>query len=55
MTGPGRPGRDDQDSLTGLAAKGLGWAYGRLLEEILGSARSLRHLRSIDPDVKGRG
>jgi hypothetical protein len=49
MTGPGRPGREDQDSLTGLAAKGLRWDYGKLLEEILGIACSLRLLRNFDP------
>jgi hypothetical protein len=48
MTGPGRSGREDQASLTAMAAKGLGWDYGMLLREMLGSARSLRELRSVE-------
>lgn len=47
MTGPGRPGRDDQASLTAMAAEALGWDYGRLLEEILLSAALLRDMRSV--------
>ena len=31
MTGPGRPGRDDQDSLTAIAARAVGWTYPELL------------------------
>jgi hypothetical protein len=54
MTGPGRQGREDQDSLTVMAAKGLGWDYGRLLKEILGSAYSLRHLRNFNFDKEGQ-
>ncbi len=38
LTGAGRPGRDDQDSLTTMAARAIGWSYGDLLENILGSA-----------------
>lgn len=38
LTGAGRPGRDDQDSLTMIAARALGWSYGDLLEEILRTA-----------------
>jgi len=38
LTGPGRPGRDDQDSLVGLAARGLGWSYTDLLQAMLGQA-----------------
>ncbi|KAJ4993129.1 glutathione synthetase ATP-binding domain-like protein [Stagonosporopsis vannaccii] len=45
MTGPGRPGRDDQASLTAMAAEGLGWSYGRLLSEILTSAQTLATVR----------
>lgn len=45
MTGPGRPGREDQASLTALAAAGLGWDYPMLLREILDSAQSLEKLR----------
>ena len=46
MTGPGRPGRQDQASLTALAAMAVGWDYPRLLEEILASAQTLKQLRS---------
>ncbi|GME62112.1 D-alanine--d-alanine ligase (d-alanylalanine synthetase) (d-ala-d-ala ligase) protein [Neofusicoccum parvum] len=49
MTGPGRPGREDQASLTALAAAGLGWNYSQLLEEILQSACSLKELRTAEP------
>ena len=38
LTGAGRPGRDDQDSLTMIAARALGWSYGDLLEEVLSTA-----------------
>ncbi|KAI0430859.1 hypothetical protein F5Y09DRAFT_306363 [Xylaria sp. FL1042] len=47
MTGPGRPGRADQASLTALAAAGLGWDYPTLLKELLASARTLRYLRNV--------
>ncbi|KAH7088585.1 hypothetical protein FB567DRAFT_591966 [Paraphoma chrysanthemicola] len=48
MTGPGRPGRDNQSSLTAMAAEAAGWGYCRLLHEILSSATSLRTLRDIN-------
>lgn len=51
MTGPGRPGREDQASLTALAAAGPGWDYGRLLREMLGTAVSLGELSSRSVDV----
>jgi len=35
MTGAGRPGRDDQDSLSALAARSIGWTYTRLLLNLL--------------------
>lgn len=38
LTGAGRPGRDDQDSLSMIAARALGWSYGTFLEEILKTA-----------------
>lgn len=41
MTGPGRPGREDQASLTALAAEGVGWDYAELLKEILKGAVEL--------------
>jgi len=46
MTGPGRPGRENQASLTALAAAGLGWDYPTLLLKILESSSSLRDLRN---------
>lgn len=41
MTGPGRPGREDQASLTAMAAAAIGWDYGMLLEKILASSKPL--------------
>ncbi|KAI9035685.1 glutathione synthetase ATP-binding domain-like protein [Aspergillus affinis] len=41
MTGPGRPGREDQASLTALSAAALGWDYGTLLKNILQTAQPL--------------
>jgi hypothetical protein len=38
MTGAGRPGRDDQDSLTAIGARGLGMNYTGLLVEMLRGA-----------------
>lgn len=38
LTGPGRPGRDEQDSLVSLAARGVGWTYPDLLIQILRQA-----------------
>jgi hypothetical protein len=35
MTGPGRPGRDDQDCLSGIAARADGWRYADLLDAML--------------------
>jgi hypothetical protein len=52
MTGPGRPGRDDQASLTLLAAAGLGWDYPKLLLEMLKSSSTLRVLRHRKPETK---
>ncbi|KAK3724889.1 hypothetical protein LTR37_000937 [Vermiconidia calcicola] len=47
MTGPGRPGREDQASLTAMAAQKLGWSYAQLLKHILSSAQTLEHLRNV--------
>lgn len=49
MTGPGRPGRDDQACLSLLAAEELGWDYSRLLQEMLATAVPLEDLRSRGP------
>jgi hypothetical protein len=38
LTGPGRPGRDDQASPTTIAAGGIGWSYGDLLRQLLANA-----------------
>lgn len=38
MTGAGRPGRSDQDSLSAIAARAAGWSYADLLVAMLGSA-----------------
>ncbi|KAF7591478.1 hypothetical protein BBP40_001524 [Aspergillus hancockii] len=45
MTGPGRPGREDQASLTAMAAAAIGWDYGTLLRKILASAQRLSVFR----------
>lgn len=47
MTGPGRPGRDDQASLTAMAAAQLGWDYPRLLLEMLSTSVPLTSMREI--------
>lgn len=38
MTGAGRPGREDQDSLTCIAARGIGWNFTELLLNMLKQA-----------------
>ncbi|KAL1857852.1 hypothetical protein Plec18167_001745 [Paecilomyces lecythidis] len=45
MTGPGRPGRENQASLTAIAAEAIGWDYGTLLENILRSSQTLGTFR----------
>lgn len=46
MTGPGRPGREDQASLTLLAAEALGWDFLHLLKETLKTSQTLGGLRA---------
>ncbi|KAF7157272.1 hypothetical protein CNMCM5623_001395 [Aspergillus felis] len=46
MTGPGRPGREDQASLTVMAAAAMGWDYGTLLQHVLEGAQTLNQFRS---------
>ncbi|CAG7972085.1 unnamed protein product [Penicillium salamii] len=46
MTGPGRPGREDQASLTAMAATAIGWDYGTLLQKILAGAIELSRFRA---------
>jgi hypothetical protein len=52
MTGPGRPGRENQASLTGLGAAALGWDYATLLNHILFGAPSLHDLRTRQTKLK---
>ena len=47
MTGPGRPGREDQASLSAMAAAHLGWDYPMLLQQILDSSSLLHDLRHV--------
>lgn len=49
MTGPGRPGREEQASLTALAAAQMGWDYPRLLLEMLSAAVPLQRMRELKP------
>lgn len=51
MTGPGRPGREDQSSLTALAASALGWSYTDLLQTTLNSACTIEDLRNTRPGL----
>ncbi|ETI21891.1 hypothetical protein G647_05961 [Cladophialophora carrionii CBS 160.54] len=48
MTGPGRPGRESQASLTAMAASSIGWDYTALLKYMLASSRTLQDLRSLE-------
>ncbi|WYZ33892.1 hypothetical protein EsH8_I_000168 [Colletotrichum jinshuiense] len=52
MTGPGRPGRGDQASLTLLAAEALGWNYPELLGQILNTSSTLKTLRALKPKTE---
>lgn len=51
MTGPGRPGREDQASLTAMSAAALGWSYPMLLQEMLATANPLNALLRIIPSL----
>ncbi|KAK3307823.1 uncharacterized protein B0T15DRAFT_549668 [Chaetomium strumarium] len=53
MTGPGRPGRDDQASLTLIAAAALGWDYKTLLSHMLMTSCPLATLRGLKPVNSG--
>lgn len=44
-TGPGRPGRDQQASLTLIAANRFGWDYPSLLRNVLRAAKPFKALR----------
>lgn len=41
LTGAGRPGREDQDSLSTIAAQGVGWSYAQFLSQLLNQAWTL--------------
>ncbi|KAF2448619.1 glutathione synthetase ATP-binding domain-like protein [Karstenula rhodostoma CBS 690.94] len=49
MTGPGRPGRENQASLTALAAAGDGSDYADLLLRILQGSSTLYDWRKVEP------
>lgn len=51
MTGPGRPGRENQASLTAMSAAALGWTYPMLLQRLLMTARPLDEFRRIEPKL----
>ncbi|KAJ5716920.1 glutathione synthetase ATP-binding domain-like protein [Penicillium malachiteum] len=51
ITGPGRPGRDDQLSLMGLAAERVGVNYTGFLQYVLGSAQKLIDLRDFSSSL----
>jgi len=44
MTGPGRPGREDQDCLSAIAARASGWSYVDLLQAMLAAKWRLEPL-----------
>jgi hypothetical protein len=46
-------GREDQASLTALAAAKLGWQYPRLLLEMLSTAVPLQQMRDIKAEEGG--
>lgn len=50
MTGPGRPGRENQASLTAMAAAAVGWTYPTLLQKMLATACTLEKLRMLQPE-----
>ena len=47
MTGPGRPGREQQTSLVGLAAGAVGWSYEQLCINLVRQARPLVELQNM--------
>ena len=46
MTGPGRPDREQQTSLVGLAAGAVGWSFEQLCVNLLRQARTLTELQN---------
>jgi hypothetical protein len=51
MTGRGRPGREDQDSLTAIAAAAIGWDYAALLQNILSASETLSSFREYQSSI----
>jgi hypothetical protein len=47
MTGPGRPGREDQDCLSAIAARANGWSYVDLLQAMLAAKWRLEPPREL--------
>ena len=47
ITGPERPGRENQTSLMAMGAQGLGWNYSMLLQYMLQLAKPLSELRRV--------
>lgn len=47
MTGASRPGREDQDSLTALAARKIGWTYDELLLNILNQSWNISDIKKF--------
>ena len=56
MTGPGRPGREDQDCLSAIAARAKGWSYIDLLQAMLAAKWRLEALEGakLRTSVTGR-
>ncbi|PWW75941.1 glutathione synthetase ATP-binding domain-like protein [Tuber magnatum] len=49
LTGAGRPGRDDQDSLCAIAAREFGWEYASLVRKCIETAYPLEEACAIEP------
>jgi len=47
MTGPGRPGREDQDCLSAIAARANGWSYADLLQAMLAAKWRIEPLTGL--------
>ncbi|PUU78803.1 hypothetical protein B9Z19DRAFT_1126057 [Tuber borchii] len=52
LTGAGHPGRDDQDSLWAMVAKGFGWEYLMFVRNCIETARHLHEART--PESPGK-
>ncbi|KAG0643013.1 hypothetical protein HOY80DRAFT_948184 [Tuber brumale] len=49
LTGTGRPGRDDQESLCAMAAREFGWEYPLFVRKCIDTAYPLEEARAIEP------